>query len=491
VLREFRTLFNDAPVAYHEIDRQGIIHRVNRAECRLLERPRHELVGLPVWEIVSAQHRDEFRTLILEKMSGVRPLSSAEVGITTASGKNLIVQTYENFIYGPGGETVGLRAAMLDITDRKQHEQQAQALAVEKYAREQAEAAVAEVTSILERIGDAYIAFDTEWRYTYVNRKAAELALRPASELIGRSVWEEFPEAMSTPFFTELHRAMREQKPIEFDNYFAPLGKWFGNTVYPSPSGVSVFYRDITERIGTRKALEQNAAELARKNAELEAFASVASHDLQEPLRMIGGYATLLARRYSGQLDADADEFISYITSGVNRMQRLIKDLLRLCKLSDASAMLAEVSVSHIVDLALGNLEVLIQDSHAVIVSGELPVVRFNETQLLQVIQNLIGNALKYRGADQPRIEISAVRDREGWVISVRDNGQGFDISRADEIFKPFHRLELRDDGGTGIGLAICKKIVETRGGRIWAVSSPGAGSQFSFTIPDAVPTAG
>jgi light-regulated signal transduction histidine kinase (bacteriophytochrome) len=269
------------------------------------------------------------------------------------------------------------------------------------------------------------------------------------------------------------------------------LGKWFENAVYPSPSGVGVFYRDVTEKVRTQRALEKSAAELARKNAELETFAYVASHDLQEPLRMIGGYAALLARRYTGKLDSDADEFIAFMSEGVDRMQRLIRDLLALSRLSEASAApMTDVNLDHIVDVACGNLELLIEDNNGVIIREALPVITYNETQLLQLMQNLIANALRYRGTEPPRIAMQAERQAAGWKISVRDNGVGFDMSRADEIFKPFNRLQLKDDGGTGIGLAICKKIAESRGGRIWAESTPGVGSEFNFTIPDALPVA-
>jgi PAS domain S-box-containing protein len=350
----------------------------------------------------------------------------------------------------------------------------------------QKEAEPAEVRSILERIGDAYIAFDTEWRYSYVNHKAAELALKPASELIGRCVWDEFPEAADTLFFSELQRSMREQIPVQFDNYYAPLGKWFENSVYPSPAGVSVFYRDITQRVRTQRALERSAADLARKNSELEMFAYVASHDLQEPLRAIRGFADLLNNRYSGRLDADANEFLAFIIQGAERMQHLITNLLTLCRFEQGNAApLARVSLEHAVRIVCSNLNLAIEDRGATILFGTLPDVTFSETQLVQLLQNLISNALKYRSAAPPRIEVHAERGDTGWTICVRDNGAGFDMQHAEQIFKPFKRLQADNESGTGIGLAICKRIVENRGGRIWVTSVPGTGSTFFFTIPD------
>lgn len=320
-LRQFRALFNDAPIAYHEIDVNGIIRRVNRAECRLLERTRREMIGRPVWDFVAAGERRAVRNAVFSTLAGEPAPEGVEREYASASGKRLVFEVHENLIRDSAGMITGIRSAMLDTTDRKQREQQTRALSQERAARAQAEATSAEIRGILERIGDAYIAFDTEWRYTYVNRKAAELALKPASELLGKCVWDEFPNAKQTAFYSELQRSLREQLPLEFGNYYAPLGKYFENSVYPSPSGVSVFYRDTTERVKAQRELEERTRELAAKNAELEMFASVASHDLQEPLRMIGGYATLLSRRYSGALDEDATEFLSYMTQGVSRMQ--------------------------------------------------------------------------------------------------------------------------------------------------------------------------
>ena len=474
-LQQFRALFNEAPIAYHEIDVHGVICKVNLAECRLLGRRRSDMVGRPVWDFVPAGDQENVRIAVSESLSGRSSVEPVERELVTGTGKRLVVEVYENVIRDSSGEITGVRTAMLDITDRKHRARQAQALAHERAARAQAEATSAEIRDVLERIGDAYIAFDTEWRYTYVNRKAAELALKPGSELLGRSVWDEFPNAIHTAFYSELQRSMREQVPVEFENYYAPLGKYFENSVYPSPSGVGVFYRDITQRVRTQRALEERTRELAAKNAELETFASVASHDLQEPLRMIGGYAALLSKRYSNALDKDAKEFLAFMIGGVDRMHRLIKDLLALCRLDPTTdAGIAEVNLGAVVDLVKSNLEMVIEDTAGSVTCQNAVIMRFNETRLLQLMQNLIANALKYRGATEPVITIDAERRKDAWTIAVRDNGMGFDMRYAEQIFEPFKRLQRDEDQGTGIGLAICRKIVESRGGRIWAESDGG-----------------
>ena len=188
-------------------------------------------------------------------------------------------------------------------------------------------------------------------------------------------------------------------------------------------------------------------------------------------------------------MDQSADDFLRYITQGVDRMQRLIRDLLALCRLSNEPVeRLDDVSVGRVVDYVCANLDMSIEDSGASVLHGELPVIRFNETRLMQVMQNLIANAIKYRSQAPPAIVVAAEREGDDWILSVRDNGIGFDMRDAQRVFEPFKRLHRRDDGGTGIGLAICKKIVENRGGRIWVDSAPGRGSTFRFTIPDDVP---
>ncbi len=244
----------------------------------------------------------------------------------------------------------------------------------------------------------------------------------------------------------------------------------------------------IAQGIERRRAeheLAQRAEELARSNADLEQFAYVASHDLQEPLRMIASYNQLLARRYQGKLGEDADEFIGFTVEGVTRMQRLINDLLAYSRVGIRTKELEEVDLEAVLRESLGNLEMAAADAHAEVTHDPMPKLPGDYGQLVQLLQNLIGNAIKFHGDEPPKIHVSARPDRGGWKVSVRDNGIGIDPQYFERIFVIFQRLHARETyPGTGIGLAICKKIVERHGGKIWVESTPGRGSTVSFTVP-------
>ncbi|MGH7771240.1 MAG: GAF domain-containing protein [Candidatus Binatia bacterium] len=250
------------------------------------------------------------------------------------------------------------------------------------------------------------------------------------------------------------------------------------------------FYEEIKNQAqeleNVNNLLARQAAELARSNAELEQFAYVASHDLQEPLRMVASYTQLLAKRYKGKLDADADEFITYAVDGATRMQGLVKDLLAYSRVGTRGKDFEPTDCSAILNKALTNLKAAIEQSDAVVTHDSLPTVMADGTQLAQLFQNLISNAVKFRNQDPPLIHVSTQRNGKEWVFSLRDNGIGIDPQYAERIFVIFQCLHSkREYPGDGIGLAICKKIVERHGGRIWVESQPGQGATFLFTISD------
>ncbi len=249
--------------------------------------------------------------------------------------------------------------------------------------------------------------------------------------------------------------------------------------------GFAMITRDVTQRRDTEDAVRRTATELARSNAELEQFAYVASHDLQEPLRAIAGYCQLLQRRYVGRLDTDADEFIAFAVDGATRMQRLIEDLLCYSRVGTRGKAFEPIDCNEVFGQALINLKTAITENGAEITRSELPTLPADGSQLEQLFQNLLSNAIKFRHNTPPRIHVAAEIEGDQWVFSVTDNGIGIEARFAERIFAIFQRLHTRREyPGTGIGLAICKKIVERHGGRIWLRSSPGKGSTFYFTLP-------
>jgi signal transduction histidine kinase len=258
-------------------------------------------------------------------------------------------------------------------------------------------------------------------------------------------------------------------------------------------------YEELLEQVGlalhrallqqqirqSNQQLQQRAAELAEANTQLEQFAYVASHDLQEPLRMVTSYLQLVEKRYKDRLDADANEFIGYAVDGAARMKRMINDLLAYSRVSTRSRPLELTSCEDLLIQTLSNLEVAIMESSALITHDPLPTVKADSTQLMAVFQNLIGNAIKFHAEKQPRIHVSAERQGKEWLFCVQDNGIGIAPEQTERVFAIFSRLHPAGKyPGSGIGLAICKKVVERHGGRIWFDSQPGEGTTFFFTIP-------
>jgi light-regulated signal transduction histidine kinase (bacteriophytochrome) len=253
---------------------------------------------------------------------------------------------------------------------------------------------------------------------------------------------------------------------------------------------VSGILRDITERKNAERLLESKNEELAQSNQELEQFAYVASHDLQEPLRMVSNYTQMIGKRYKDKLDESGQEFIEFAVDGAKRMQALIHDLLEFARVGTRGKAFKPTPIDSVVDDALANLTGAIEDTGAEVVVDDLPTLSVDSGQLTQVFQNLIGNALKFRHEGRtPAVRVSAERNGSGWVISVKDNGIGIDPKYHERIFQMFQRLHGREEyAGTGIGLALCKKIVERHGGRIGVDSVAGEGTTFSLSMPETPP---
>lgn len=346
--------------------------------------------------------------------------------------------------------------------------------------------------NLLEASLDPFVAIGPDGIITDVNQATEKVTGRLRDELLGTDFADYFTEP-------EKARAGYEQAFREgfVQDYSLEIRQWGGGIIYVLYNasvyrdeggmviGVFAAARDITRLKQAEDGLMRVVTELERSNRELEQFAYVASHDLQEPLRMVSSYTQLLAERYEGQLDDKARKYIDYAVDGAVRMQRLINDLLSYSRINTKGKAPEPVDSREVLGEALRNLAAAIEENRAIIVNDDLPAVRADAGQLCQLFQNLIGNAIKFRSADLPRIRVSVQDHGQEWCFSVQDNGIGIDPQYAEKVFVIFQRLHTRQEyPGTGIGLALCKRIAERHGGRIWFESESGKGSTFYFTLP-------
>lgn len=393
-------------------------------------------------------------------------------------------------------ELVAERAADLKAAN----EQLLGEVAGRRRAIEELQLAENKYRTLLQSTDQGIYGVDRDSRCVFINRSAALLLGYEAEEILGRNTHDllhhtrvdgsPYPNTIcpicSTLLTGKGTRAESEifwrregtSFPVEFSSHPIVQGG--------SVTGAVIAFTDITQRRLADKQLQETATALERSNKELEQFAYVASHDLQEPLRMVASYVQLLARRYKDKLDGDANDFINFAVDGAKRMQTLINDLLAYSRVGTRGKVLTTVDCELVLQDALNNLQIAISESGAVITHDTLPLVQGDSVQLSQLFQNLLSNAIKFRHqGESPQIHISTERRASEWMISVHDNGIGIDLRHAERIFQIFQRLHTRDEyPGTGIGLAVCKKIVERHGGRIWVESKPGQGSTFLFTFP-------
>ncbi|HVN71852.1 MAG TPA: ATP-binding protein [Desulfomonilia bacterium] len=351
--------------------------------------------------------------------------------------------------------------------------------------------ALAERVNLLTRhANDIIFMLDQDWLILEANDRALEAYGYSLEELRHKHLYE-----LRLPGPREEFEPQIEPIKSKGSAVFETTHQRKDGTVFPVESSVRMveiggmefimdIVRDITERKKAEEEVKKVLADLERSNKELEQFAYVASHDLQEPLRMVSSFTQLLARRYGDKLDQDAKDFINYAVNGANRMQRLIQDLLTYSRVSTRGGSPAPTDTGSALDEVLANLHVSIMESGALVTNDEMPVVTADRSQLVQVFQNLVGNAIKFRSDDPPRIHISAEKSGDEWIFSVEDNGIGMEPQYFDRVFALFQRLHAGEKyQGTGIGLALCKRVIQRLGGRIWVESRHGEGSTFYFTL--------
>ena len=392
------------------------------------------------------------------------------------------------------------RTADLDKTVTELQKQVQQRIRAEEASR----SASLYARGLLEASLDPLVTISPEGKITDVN-KATELVTGVAREkLIGTGFSDYFtePQKAREGYQQVFAEGFVTDYPLTIRRHDGRLTDVICNSaVYKNEAGqvqgVFVAARDITEKKATEAELEQyrlhledlvkhRTEELSRSNKDLEQFAYVASHDLQEPLRAISGFVELLRRNLEKSLDEKTNEYMNFTIDGAKRMQSLINGLLEYSRVGTQGKKPQKVNSKEVFDEALARLQAGIQESGAKITADDLPTVYFDDLQLTRLFQNLIGNAIKFRGDQTPQIHVSAIRQDACWRFAVRDNGIGIEPQYAERIFMIFQRLHTRKTyAGTGIGLSICKKIVERHGGRIWVESAPGRGSTFYFTVPD------
>jgi PAS domain S-box-containing protein len=456
----------------------GIITSWNKGAERVYGYSAGEILGKNISVLEPGNRKGEIKQLI-ERIKQGEGIHHYETLRLRKDSTAINISVTLSPIFDASGKLAALSAIARDITKRKKAEEALRLSNI--YNR-----------SLIEASLDPLVTIGPDGKITDVNKATELVTGYSRDELIGTDF---------TNYFTEPEKArkgyqqvFREGSVLDYElkirhrnGEITPV--LYNASIYRDESGevIGIFAaaRDITERKKAEKMLELKLEELARSNADLEQFAYVSSHDLQEPLRMIASYLQLLQRRYQGKLDEKADKYIYFAVDGASRMQNLINDLLEFSRVTTKARELEPTDCELILNQVLSDLEVSIKENEVTVSYDPLPEVMADSTQLAQVFQNLISNAIKFRSKDAPEINISAEKDGDRWLFSVRDNGIGIDPKYSERIFEVFKRLHKREEyAGTGIGLSICKKIIERHGGNIWVESELGKGSTFYFTLP-------
>jgi PAS domain S-box-containing protein len=481
----YRGLLEAAPDAMVVVNQRGEIVLLNVQAEKQFGYRRDELLGQQVKNIIPEGFAER---LVADDLRSVEDALAQQIG----TGIELIARRKDGsefpieIMLSPleSAEGILVTAAIRDISVRRDAERHLAQME-------------GRYRGLLEAAPDAMVVVNQSGEIVLLNVQAEKQFGYRRDELLGQKVKNIIPKGFAERLIADDLRSAEEALAQQIGTGIELHGRRKDGSEFPieimlsplkSAEGILVTaaIRNISERKISEDRLVKTVGKLKSSNDELEQFAYVASHDLQEPLRMIASYTQLLAKRYKGRLDADADEFIAYAVDGSNRMQGLIKDLLAYSRAGTNGQVVHEISSEGALKEALINLRAAIKESGAIVTYDVLPAVTTDGTQLAQVFQNLVGNAIKYRSAEIPHVNVSCSKNGGNeWTFAVRDNGLGIDPQYFEKIFVLFQRLHARSEfKGTGIGLAICKKTLERLGGRIWVESQPGEGSTFYFALP-------
>ena len=471
----YRQIVETANEGIMMADTSGIVTFVNNKMIEMLGYSKDELLGTDALFLV-----DKDQTSFIHKRSENRQMGlkeSYELKFIRKNGKELWALVSASPLYDRKGKHISNLAMYTDITERKKIE--------EKHLFQ---------ADILSRVQDGIIAVDKNFNIIYWNKVAEKLLGWTEEEVIGKNSGELLQTRVENSnrdnvieellknghYIGELYYLRKDKTYIPIEINIKSFTNENGEI-----TSILASIHDITERKLKDEELKETVDELIRSNKELERFAYVSSHDLQEPLRMVTLYSQLLERRYKDNLDSDADDFIEYIVVNAKRMKQLIDDLLEYSRVTNKAKEFENVELERVMDIVLNNLSISMAENNVNVTFECLPTVFADQNQMLQVFQNLIANAIKFRGEKPPEIIISAQKGKNNWIFSVSDNGIGIKSEHQNQIFDVFKRLHTKEEyPGTGIGLSIVQKIIKHHEGRIWVESEKGKGSTFYFTIP-------
>jgi PAS domain S-box-containing protein len=447
----------------------GKIVAVNGEGTRALGLGHDEVVGRPVTALFPEARQQQLEQLWQRCLQG-EPVYNVETARRGPDGKPRPVRLSLLRIAGEDGAVLGVVLVARDVSEIKE-----------------AEARLRRMNKVFLDAADPIRISDLDGFTLDWNREAERVFGWTREEMIGKQGKDILPPQWQALADETRQQCLRgepvrnlEAVVVAKDGRRIPVlaTSFLLRDEAGEPIGLANIVKDISE-------LKRLNGELRHKNEELQQFAAVVAHDLQQPLNGIGGFCQLLEQRYHGRLDATADEYLTYVLQSVERMRQLIRDLLDYARLDEAAPPRVPADCNVALARARANLQPALDQAQASLTHDPLPVVCGNPSQLMQLFQNLVGNAVKFRGAEAPRVHVAAQRRGDEWLFSVRDNGIGIAAKDLERVFQMFTRAHAPDGyPGTGIGLAVCKKIVERHGGRIWVESEPGKGSVFWFTLP-------